>query len=118
LTVRRLTARVELACEDDGRGVDLEAVRRAARRRGHSAAEVARLTPAELLQLLLQGGMSTTTRVSEVAGRGVGLDIVREAATRLGGEVGVESEAGRGTRVVVSVPLMLSSFDALVVEAG
>lgn len=117
LGVARRGRRVAFACTDDGGGVDLEAVRRAAVRRGLPPAESDRLGAEALLRLLLQGGISTSGAVTEVAGRGIGLDVVREAAERLGGEVSVRTEAGRGTTVELTVPLSIASLDALVVEA-
>ena len=70
------------------------------------------------MRLLLKGGISTSRTVTPMAGRGVGLDVVREAAERLGGRVGVKTEAGRGTTVELAVPVSLSSLEALVVDAG
>jgi two-component system chemotaxis sensor kinase CheA len=103
---------------DDGRGVDLEAVRRAAQRQGHAASGIQRLGSEELLRLLLKGGISTSGAVTEVSGRGVGLDVVREAVDRLGGEVEVRSEPGRGTQVELAVPLSLSALAVLIVEVA
>lgn len=117
LEVRRRGNRVSFLCRDDGRGVDIEAVRRAAGRHGNQSAEVQNLGPQQLIQMLLKGGLSTSRTVTEVAGRGVGLDVVREAATSLGGEVNVHSEAGQGTAFEIIVPVSLASLDALLVQA-
>lgn len=118
LEVVRRGRRVTFRCADDGAGVDLQGVRRAAQRKGLSTTELDRLGVEELLRLLLRGGISTSGTVTEVAGRGIGLDVVREAAERLGGEVGVHTDTGRGTTVELIVPLSLASLDALVVEAA
>jgi len=109
--VERRGGRVAFACSDDGSGVDLEAVRRAAGR--SSAAD-----DAELLALLFEAGVSTSATVTQAAGRGVGLDVVRDIAAQLGGEVRADSEAGRGTTIEIIVPVSLSSLDALVAEHG
>ena len=71
----------------------------------------------ELVRLLLRGGISTSTTVTEVSGRGIGLDVVREAVERLGGEVVVRDQPGRGTTIELVVPLSLASVEALIVEA-
>jgi len=118
LVVARRGRRVVFTGEDDGRGVDLEAVRRAAQRGGPLSAETRRLGPEDLLRLLLKGGISTSGSVTEVSGRGVGLDVVRESAESLGGEVNLRTERGKGTRVELSVPLSLASVEVLLVEAG
>jgi two-component system chemotaxis sensor kinase CheA len=110
---------VTFTCRDDGRGIDVEAVRRAAARRGLlSASEAAALSMEQVVHLVLQGGVTTTGAVTEVSGRGVGLDVVRETAARLKGEVSVRSEPGRGTTIAICVPVSLASLTALVVSAG
>ncbi|MFN8449187.1 MAG: response regulator [Anaerolineae bacterium] len=71
-----------------------------------------------IIQLLLRGGISTAQVVTEVSGRGVGLDVVRDAAERLGGSVEMHTEAGRGTRLTLTVPLLIAALDGLMVEGG
>jgi two-component system chemotaxis sensor kinase CheA len=118
LTVRQQGRQVIFTCADDGRGVDLDAVRDlAARRAGDTGIAPPADTPA-LLRTLLRGGISTTRQVTDLSGRGVGLDAVREAAERLGGEVALHTEPGAGTSVVLTVPLSVASLPALVVEAA
>jgi two-component system chemotaxis sensor kinase CheA len=118
IAVERRGRQVAFIASDDGQGVDLDAVRRAALGRGHPGAEIQRLGSAELLQLLLRGGISTSGTVTEVAGRGVGLDVVRAAVDRLGGTVEVDSEPGRGTRIRLLVPISLSTVPVLMVESA
>ncbi len=118
LTVVRRGRRVVFRCQDDGRGFDLEAVRRAATRKGLPSAEVGRLGADELLALLLAGGISTSGAVTGVAGRGIGLDLVRDIAQRLGGEVAVETGAAAGTTVELTVPLSLAAVEVLMAEAA
>ncbi|ABS26569.1 response regulator [Anaeromyxobacter sp. Fw109-5] len=117
--VERRGTRVVFRCRDDGRGVDLEAVRAAAARRGLvPAGAAAGLDDAALTALLLRGGISTSTTVTDVSGRGVGLDVVRDVAARLHAEVAVRTERGRGTEVEVVVPVSLTALTALHVEAS
>ena len=118
LVVSRQGRRALFVCRDDGRGVDLEGVRRVVRERGLGAAEAHRLDQAELLSLLMVGGITTSRVVTQLAGRGVGLDVVREAVQRLGGQVQVRTEASRGTTFEIAVPVSVASLEALVVEAG
>jgi chemotaxis protein histidine kinase CheA len=91
--------RLVIECRDDGRGIDPERVREAARaRHPRFDAEMGSLTDAEALQLLFLPGLSLSRGVSRLSGRGYGLDIVREAIeTRLGGAVRIESRLGQGT---------------------
>jgi len=109
--------KLAFSCEDDGRGVDLEAVRRAAARRGLSKREAQGLSPEDLVRLLLKGGLTTSDSVTPIAGRGIGLDIVREAVARLDGSVGFRTDH-RGTRFDLVVPMSLASMDALIVDVG
>jgi two-component system chemotaxis sensor kinase CheA len=118
IDVTRRGHRVSFVCRDDGRGVDLEAVRRAAQRKGSLPSGVVHLGAAELLRLLLKGGLTTSGAVTELAGRGIGLDVVREVADRLGGELAVHTADKSGTTLELRVPVSLASLEALVVEAG
>jgi two-component system, chemotaxis family, sensor kinase CheA len=116
--VRQRGHQAVFVCRDDGRGIDLDAVRRAVERRGLAPADAASLGTEELLRLLLDGGISTSTSVSQIAGRGIGLDVVREAAARLRGEVSIRTDKGMGTTLEMVVPIALAAVDALIVEAG
>jgi len=117
--VERRGGRVVFTCVDDGKGIDVLAVRRELVTRGYARAdEVAQLTDGAVLERLLAGGVSTTKSVTHISGRGVGLDVVRETAARLQGEVTVTTTLGRGTSVSLAVPVSLAALRALVVEAG
>ncbi len=119
LRVERRGNRVAFICSDDGRGIDLEAVRQTAVRKGLvPAANASSLGLEDAVQIILRGGLSTAGTVNEVSGRGIGLDVVRETTARLKGEVSIRSEAGKGTSVEICVPVSLSSLNALRVEAG
>jgi two-component system chemotaxis sensor kinase CheA len=114
--VSRRGRRIVFECRDDGRGVDLDAVRRIAMRRGLLGTEAKRFGTEDLVNLLLRGGITTSESVTEVSGRGVGLDVVREAVGRLGGEVSFRTGTGTGTTVQIIVPLSLAAVETLVVE--
>ena len=114
--VLRRGRQVLFRCIDDGAGIDLDAVRRGAQRKGlHDAAAA---DTAALLRVLLRGGLSTSSAVTEVSGRGIGLDVAREAAARLGGELSAHTTTGQGTTLELVVPLSVASLDALLVEAA
>jgi two-component system chemotaxis sensor kinase CheA len=118
VAVVRRGRQIVFSCSDDGRGVDLDAVRRVASQRGFAGSAAKELGPDELMRMLLRGGISTSKAVTEVSGRGIGLDVVRAAVERLGGEVGFQSVPGVGTKFELVIPPSLTSMDALVVEAG
>jgi two-component system chemotaxis sensor kinase CheA len=116
LTVLRRGRRASFFCKDDGAGIDLESVRRVALERGLGPEEARGLDADALLRLLLQGGITTSRTLSQVAGRGVGLDVVRDAVARARGELRVSSSPGRGTSFEISVPISVASVEALLVE--
>lgn len=91
---------VRLTVSDDGRGIDIEKVRRRAAERGiYTRADD---PPAEAaFRLIFESGLSTAEKVSDYAGRGVGLDSVRAAVDRLAGKIEVTSRPGRTTFTVV-----------------
>jgi two-component system chemotaxis sensor kinase CheA len=112
VAVEQRGRRTVFSCHDDGRGVDLDAVRASAVARGIAADQFDR---DELTALLLGGGLSTSEAVTELSGRGIGLEIVSTSARRLHGAVNLTTTPGRGTRVEIDVPLSITAFDALIV---
>jgi two-component system, chemotaxis family, sensor kinase CheA len=105
--------------EDDGAGISVTAVRRAAAERGLATeADLAVMHDRDVLRLIFLPGFSTRSDVSEVSGRGVGLDVVARNVERLGGRVDVESDRASGTRFTVTLPLTLATTRALLVESG
>ncbi len=118
LEVIRRGYHVWFRCQDDGGGVDLEAVRRAILRKGAVALDTHGLTATDLIGQLLKGGITTAPTITELAGRGIGLDVVREVVQRLNGEVTAETSMGSGTMFELRVPMSLASLNVLMVEAG
>jgi two-component system chemotaxis sensor kinase CheA len=110
---------IRIEVSDDGRGIDLARVRRAAIDTGVPDDEIPPESDlAGILRLVLRPGVSTASHVSEVSGRGVGLDIVRDAVARIGGTIEVASQPGAGTRVGLQLPLTLVLVDVVVVGVG
>jgi len=108
-----------LEVADDGRGIDVAAVRAAAVRGGFAGeAEIARLGDRDVVDFIFQPGFSTATTVTTAAGRGVGMDVVRTNVGRLGGEIDVETAAGAGTTFTLKLPLTLAVSDALFLRIG
>jgi two-component system chemotaxis sensor kinase CheA len=117
LLVERRGSKVAFVCRDDGRGIDTDAVRRVAVARGlRTAAAVAALSTDEVLQLVLEDGVTTSETVTEISGRGIGLDVLRTTVAQLKGEVHLSSERGRGTAVDLCVPMSVASISALVLD--
>jgi two-component system chemotaxis sensor kinase CheA len=103
--------------EDDGRGIDVEKIRKIAvdkglLEEGHSADEQS------VLNFLFLPAFSTKEKASQMSGRGVGLDVVKTNVARLGGMIDVETELGVGTRLTITLPITLAIIQALLVEVG
>jgi two-component system chemotaxis sensor kinase CheA len=114
IEIIRSGRRVVFRCRDDGRGIDVDAVRRSAIQRGIiTEAEALALDRKAALALVFRAGVSTSEAVTEMSGRGVGLDVVREVAEQLKGEASIASEPGQGTTIELSVPVSLSSLPVL-----
>jgi chemosensory pili system protein ChpA (sensor histidine kinase/response regulator) len=110
---------IYIEVEDDGRGIDYNRVRESAIESGLVSTETAdRLTERDLREMLFHPGFSTASVKTELAGRGVGLDVVRSNLNALNGEIEVQSEAGRGTKFILKVPLTLIISPALFVRCG
>jgi len=113
------SGQVVILIEDDGRGIDLEKIREKAVQKGvvtNTAA--AALDDRGVLDLLFKAGFSTAEKVTNVSGRGVGMDVVRSNLEAVGGTVSIETELGKGTRVVVRLPLTLAIIPALTIRSG
>lgn len=105
--------------EDDGQGVDFEALRRKAVAAG-VVEEGAVFSEQDALAFMCLPGISTAKEVSELSGRGVGMDVVHSRVAELGGTVSLRSTPGKGSTFTFTVPLVsaVNIMDALVVEAG
>jgi len=119
IKAKRNADQVLIEVSDDGAGIDLARLRKAAVARGIMTEErLLTLTEAETLDLVFAPGFSTAARVTEISGRGVGMDAVRRAVERVGGHVSISSVAGQGTAVKLSLPFSVMMTHVMTVEAG
>ncbi len=110
---------IHLRIEDDGKGIDTQALGRKAIANGvMSQAEFDDLSHQEKLNLIFHAGLSTAEAVTDLSGRGVGMDVVRANIEALGGHVYLESSLGKGSAVVLQLPLTLAIIPCLVVGVG
>ncbi len=108
--------RIILLIEDDGRGIDVEKVKKKAIEKGLiSPEQAANLTDKEAYELILMPGFSTADKVSDVSGRGVGMDVVASTIHSLRGNIEIESELGKGTRIYMKLPLTVAIIRTLMV---
>ncbi len=110
---------VVLWISDDGKGLDLPALRNAAVRLGlYSAADAEALTEEEVAELIFHPGLSTAQNITNTSGRGVGMDAVRETFKSAGGSISVTSVPGRGTQFLATLPQTLSIVTCLTVSVS
>ncbi|WP_410218029.1 chemotaxis protein CheA [Paracoccus sp. (in: a-proteobacteria)] len=117
LSARQEGGEVLITIEDDGAGLDPDAIRAKAIERQLIAPD-AQPSDDELYQLIFAPGFSTAKQLSSVSGRGVGMDAVRSTVDALRGSVEVVSQRGRGTRVTLRLPVTLAIVDGLLVRLG
>jgi two-component system, chemotaxis family, sensor kinase CheA len=104
---------------DDGQGIDSARVTGAAKAAGIIQGGLAgALSDEQAAELIFRPGFTTLTEAGHLAGRGVGLDVVTAALTKIGGQVEVTSDRGRGTRFRLRIPLSLSVIETVIVSAG
>ncbi len=119
LRARRERDEVVIEIEDDGRGLDVDRIRRSAAEEGVAdEQELAEMDDDEVYDLIFHSGFSTTETVTDVSGRGVGMDVVATTVSDLDGSVDVESDPGEGTTVRLRLPVTVAIADVLFVQSG
>jgi two-component system chemotaxis sensor kinase CheA len=108
---------IVIEISDDGKGIDVDAVKAKAVERGLIHPNKV-LTDVEAFNLIFEPGFSTAKTVTDISGRGVGLDVVRRQIEKLNGTVTVSSERGKGTKFVIKLPLTLAIIQGLLVRVG
>ena len=117
LSAEQRGGRIIIQISDDGKGVDRERVREKAIEKELIAPD-ANMTDEEIDNLIFLPGFSTAETISNISGRGVGMDVVRQNIQKLGGRVTIKSEPGRGSSVVLTLPLTLAVLDGMIVRVG
>jgi len=119
LSARQQGSALLVEVADDGRGLNLDRIRRRAVAAGvASEADVASYSERELFNLIFAPGFSTAEQVTEVSGRGVGMDVVKTRVTQIGGQVDVQSVAGKGATFTLRLPLSVAIQSVILVAAG
>ena len=108
---------IVIEISDDGKGIDVEAVKAKATERGLISPNKI-LTDVEAFNLIFEPGFSTAKQITSISGRGVGLDVVRRQIDKLNGTVMVTSERGKGTKFIIKLPLTLAIIQGLLVRVG
>lgn len=110
---------IYIEVEDDGAGIDIDKVKRRALERGLVTEEIAnRMSEEDIYNLLFIPGFSTSDKITDISGRGVGMDVVKRRVEELNGTIRIESKPGKGTKVIIRLPLTLAIIQSLLVKAS
>ncbi len=117
LSAEHMGNNIIITIEDDGNGIDPGIICEKAIEKGLITREkVKELTRQEMMQLIFLPGLSTKQTVSNVSGRGVGMDVVKTNVAKLRGIINIESELGKGTKIILKLPLTLAIISGMIVK--
>ncbi|MFO1497050.1 MAG: chemotaxis protein CheA [Verrucomicrobiota bacterium] len=102
---------------DDGAGLNKDRILAKAIEKGIVGRDQA-LSDADAFKLIFMAGFSTAQTVTDISGRGVGMDVVRRNIEKLRGKIEIQSEAGRGCKFTIFLPLTLAIIDGFLVGVG
>jgi chemosensory pili system protein ChpA (sensor histidine kinase/response regulator) len=108
---------VVIEFQDDGAGLDLKRIRAKATQAGLLQPGID-VTDAQAAELIFEPGFSTADTLTELAGRGVGMDVVRSEAQALGGRVEIQTDAGKGARFSIHLPLTLAVTQVVLIASA
>ena len=106
---------VEITINDDGKGLDRDAIFAKGVEKGLVSAD-AKLSDTEVFNLIFAAGFSTAKVVTGVSGRGVGMDVVKRAIDALRGSISIDSTQGVGSTITIRIPLTLAIVESLLVS--
>lgn len=106
---------VVIEIEDDGKGLDKEAIWQKALEKGLVRSD-AKCSDNDIYNFIFMPGFSTAKQVTDVSGRGVGMDVVRRNIQALRGSIEIRTERGKGTVFTIRLPLTLAIINGMVVR--
>ena len=110
---------IQIEVVDDGRGIDPEYIKEVAVKKGVTTRmEADDMDGAEALEMIFRPGFTTRETVDQTAGRGIGMNIVQDTLRRLTGTIRIQTEKGRGTRFLISLPVSIAVQRALLFRIG
>ena len=119
LSAYNMGQNVVIDIEDDGKGIDPDAIRKKAIYKGIIEEHAALMMDDNAtLDLIFLPGFSTAKTVTDISGRGVGMDVVKTNIEKIGGTVGIKSKKGIGTTISLKIPLTLAINRGLEVEVN
>jgi two-component system, chemotaxis family, sensor kinase CheA len=117
LTATQQGSHIVIRIQDDGKGLDVAAIRAKAVERGlASQLDVDRMADKDVFRYIFEAGFSTAKVITGVSGRGVGMDVVRTNIEKLNGQIELESQIDIGTTITIKLPLTLAILQGLLTE--
>ncbi|MDF2632866.1 MAG: chemotaxis protein CheA, partial [Caproiciproducens sp.] len=118
LSAQNTGGEILITVQDDGKGIDKTSVLQKAKRQGMLKKPESEYSTREIYAFLLMPGFSTNEVVTEFSGRGVGMDVVKKNVEKIGGDVSLISEYGKGTKILFKIPLTLAIVNGMKVSVG
>ena len=119
LRARQEQNNVVIEVEDDGKGIDPESIKKKVLEKGLATKEkLLNQNQSEILEYIFMPGFTTSEVVSEISGRGIGMDVVKTNIEKLNGIIDLTSEKGKGTKIILKLPLTLAIIQALLIKQG
>jgi two-component system chemotaxis sensor kinase CheA len=110
---------IEIAVEDDGRGISVDKIKERALKNGLVTEDMLLgLSKEQLINFVFEPGFSTSDIITDISGRGVGMDIAKKNIGDLNGSVSIQSEYGKGSRITIRVPLTLVTVRVILIESS
>jgi len=109
---------VFIIVKDDGRGLDKIKIYNKAFENGLTDKRIEELTDKDIYSFILLPGFSTNETVTEYSGRGVGMDVVCKNIEKIRGSVSINSVEGKGTIIIIKIPLTLAIIDGMLIQVG
>jgi two-component system chemotaxis sensor kinase CheA len=119
LTAYGVGDQVAIKIEDDGRGINIDRLKAKAVEKGLvMEADAQKMSDDEAIDLLGTPGLSTAKEVTDVSGRGVGMDVVITQVEEVGGNVKITTQKGKGTTILLMIPLSVSIIGGLLINVS
>jgi two-component system chemotaxis sensor kinase CheA len=117
LTAQQQDDKILIRVQDDGKGLDPDALKSKAIEKGLiDETQAAQMSEEEAWNLVFLPGFSTKDTITDISGRGVGMDVVQRAVTELKGDIRIHSKKAQGTTFEIALPLSLSIIPGLIVQ--
>ncbi len=117
LTARHLENRVLIEVIDDGRGVDIEKIKKKVLQKELlSQAELDAMSETQIMNIIFWPGFSTGDSVTDISGRGIGLDVVHTKINQLNGKVSIKSKLGEGCKVSIQLPVSMATIKSFLID--